>query len=795
VINLQKRILERQKQSTHLNFWLEGHSGPIYCLAASSDFKYLASGGEDKILKFWDLSTRKHLRDLAGHTWPITAIRLSGDGSHALSGSYDGTARFWNTFTGTPIKSLGFGGILEYLDLDRDGTYAVFGKDQMLQFGNLFSDTLSSTNDLGIRPIPVRILTIGRLVISGAENYSICEWQLPSGQLVRKFKGHTSLISALCISRNKLFFLSGSMDKSIKLWDVSSGECILTMQAHEQIDTINVSADMKHALSGGNLSTRLWDLETGRCLRTFSCEKGGRSCLSEDGQQAVIANGNRLACWNISPPYEYVPAAFTLSRVSRFELILDRQDVYQKAFADAREAIKAGNIIEGMKQLYIARQQPGFSRHETAFREWQGLYTSLPCKGLRDVWNVRTFEHSTKGASHQISCAAISQDGTVGISGGGREDQNVYVWDLTNGKRIFTLNHGSSIDAIWLNQDAAFALTTGGDQVAQKNSRSKHSIKLWNLRTGEFSGRIPHPMLEGHQQPINCLDVSADGRLILSGSWDGSIRLWDLMNYGKCLRIFSGHKGWVTSIRFSGDGKQALSVAGSQFKRWDIASGRCLQTIDRAAEIEYDEFFLVRTDLVLARGSLKGGQRKSIVELRDLATDQQIRIFEGYRPSSLTASMNGKLAIIGSYNGNLYFVDLPSGEKIISVAGHTSAVNSVDISENGSYAISAGEDGKLKLWALDWDLEAKEYADWDDRATPYLQDFITYHTPYSANLPSKYQFTDDEVFRALTHRGKPAWTEADFQRLLYTLGCAGYGWLRPEGVRKKLEELMREIQG
>ena len=37
-----------------------------------------------------------------------------------------------------------------------------------------------------------------------------------------------------------------------------------------------------------------------------------------------------------------------------------------------------------------------------------------------------------------------------------------------------------------------------------------------------------------------------------------------------------------------------------------------------------------------------------------------------------------------------------------------------------------------------------------------------------------------------------AWTEDDFQRLLYTLGCAGYGWLRPEGVRRELERMAAE---
>ncbi|MBI1917420.1 MAG: hypothetical protein HYS12_22190 [Planctomycetes bacterium] len=62
-------------------------------------------------------------------------------------------------------------------------------------------------------------------------------------------------------------------------------------------------------------------------------------------------------------------------------------------------------------------------------------------------------------------------------------------------------------------------------------------------------------------------------------------------------------------------------------------------------------------------------------------------------------------------------------------------------------------------------------------------------TPYAATLPAKEKPSEEEVTLALTRRGTPTWTEADFQRLLQTLGGAGYGWLRPEGVRRALVKM------
>jgi len=67
------------------------------------------------------------------------------------------------------------------------------------------------------------------------------------------------------------------------------------------------------------------------------------------------------------------------------------------------------------------------------------------------------------------------------------------------------------------------------------------------------------------------------------------------------------------------------------------------------------------------------------------------------------------------------------------------------------------------VWELVWEYEAREPADWDEGARPHLE--------ISLEL----------------HKGK--WSEDDFRELLDTLGHAGYGWLRPEGVRKNLEKL------
>jgi hypothetical protein len=76
------------------------------------------------------------------------------------------------------------------------------------------------------------------------------------------------------------------------------------------------------------------------------------------------------------------------------------------------------------------------------------------------------------------------------------------------------------------------------------------------------------------------------------------------------------------------------------------------------------------------------------------------------------------------------------------------------------------------------ELEARELTDWDEAARPYLKMFLTLHTP-AANLLEKLTFRSR----------KPRWSDVDFTQLLTTMGAAGFGWLRPQGVQRKLEEM------
>jgi len=80
---------------------LQGHTDYVSSVALSGDGHTALSGGGDKTVRVWDLSTGRCTAVLEGHTNLVSSVALSGDGRTALSGSDDGTVRVWDLGAGT----------------------------------------------------------------------------------------------------------------------------------------------------------------------------------------------------------------------------------------------------------------------------------------------------------------------------------------------------------------------------------------------------------------------------------------------------------------------------------------------------------------------------------------------------------------------------------------------------------------------------------------------------------------------------------------------------------------------
>ncbi|MBI1917333.1 MAG: tetratricopeptide repeat protein, partial [Planctomycetes bacterium] len=146
--------------------------------------------------------------------------------------------------------------------------------------------------------------------------------------------------------------------------------------------------------------------------------------------------------------------------------------------------------------------------------------------------------------------------------------------------------------------------------------------------------------------------------------------------------------------------------------------------------------------------------------------------FDGRSVQSVVLSGDGRLALSAGRDETLRLWEVSSGSCLRTFEGHKSGLRAAALSADSRFALSGSGDGTIRLWFLDWELEDKQLADWDERARPFLEVFLTLNTPYFEE-PAKGNWFRKLLGRPpiFERRGKPTWTDADFQQLLHTLGC------------------------
>jgi hypothetical protein len=117
----------------------------------------------------------------------------------------------------------------------------------------------------------------GKLVSSSFDK-TIKIWDLSTGKRIATLKGHAGAVFCLSSMEGKL--VSGSRDKTIKIWDLSTGKCIATLEGHEGPVSCLSSMDGKLVSGSYDKTIKTWDLSTGKCIATLKGHAGSVFCLS-----------------------------------------------------------------------------------------------------------------------------------------------------------------------------------------------------------------------------------------------------------------------------------------------------------------------------------------------------------------------------------------------------------------------------------------------------------------------------------------------------------------------------------
>jgi RNA polymerase sigma factor (sigma-70 family) len=457
-------------------------------------------------------------------------------------------------------------------------------------------------------------------VVPGADN-DVTIWDLSTGSEVTQLKGSTTKVRSAIFSPDGHSVAALTEDRSAWVWDVKTGRGHEWKKAWNPfifLGTFAFSADSKSlavgyhfgngtggvrmfdavkglesgpnpghqaalaavasSIDGKTVATcqgdaiRIWDVSAMKEIRSFT-EDGGAACIgvSSDGKNVLSVDKNGTL---------RVRDTGTGKELSKFELPLEADTAIQRACFSADGKFVAAAALK--------KEKDG----EPRIIHWA-------------VWNVADGKrlHADSANSNfngdETSSAALSADGRLLAIG---VNSQVRIWNASDGKELkwktepkehsgdgrgsrFNTSPLTLASAVAFSPDGHYLAATGG-YFTNRDNKQARIIRLYELVTGEACSEFVVPASNQYQVDLNgSLAFSPDGRALAAWSQD-EIHVFDLPSANE-LPVLRGHRGFVSGLAFSGDGKRL--VTGSYDTTalvWDMA--RLMPTVQKTARSKGD---------------------------------------------------------------------------------------------------------------------------------------------------------------------------------------------------------------
>ena len=457
------------------------------------------------------------------------------------------------------------------------------------------------------------------------------------------FTGHSRWVYGCAFSPDGTKVLSSSYDKSLKLWEVETGQEIRTFIGHsDRLFGCVFSPDGKKVVStSADKTLKLWDAETGAEISTFTGHTSGviDCAFSPDGTKVLSTSFDKtLKLWDVETGAEI--KIFTGH--SEEEIVC--------AFSpDGKKIVSAsGDLLSGNGALKLWDVETGAE--------------------------IKTFTGHSKG----MGGCAFSPDGTKVVSASW--DKTLKLWDVETGAEIKTFTgHSGELFGCVFSPDGKKVVSASDDK----------TLKLWDVETGDEIRTFT-----GHSGSVISCAFSPDGKKIVSVSYD-SLKLWDVEPSAE-LRSFTGHSEEVNACAFSHDGTKLVSVSDDSLKLWDVESCTEIRTFTGHSKAMIDCDFSPDGAKILSASS------DTTLKLWNTNTGKEIKTLEGHSDVVYRCafSPDGKKVVSASNDGTLKLWGVKSGAEIRTLKGHSRLVVGCAFSPDGKKVVSPSDDGTLKLWGL-----------------------------------------------------------------------------------------------
>lgn len=283
---------------------LKGHTDSVQDLAFDPAGKLLASCSADMTVKLWDFQSYECIRTMHGHDHNVSSITFMPDGDHLVSCSRDCTLKVWEVNSGFCKRTfVGHNDWIKMVRVNRDGSLlATCSKDHTIiiwnssqsELLNASSNNTNSSNNIRTTlkdhdhtveciawapesayanvleatspnqtksPLTATSTTAGPYLISGSRDKTIKVWDVNVGSCLFTLIGHDNWVRGVCWHPGGKYIISVSDDKTLRIWDILNKRCHKTVDAHSHFCTsLDFHSKSPYVVTGSvDESVKIWE--------------------------------------------------------------------------------------------------------------------------------------------------------------------------------------------------------------------------------------------------------------------------------------------------------------------------------------------------------------------------------------------------------------------------------------------------------------------------------------------------------------------------------------------------------